>query len=232
MDLVYLHMRKAIPVYFILLILTGCASHPTISPQRLKPGETKRGYTLSTENLLPYLWWRKGLSDVSDVGFRIGLPIYGTGIDYSRVLYVKENKWDVLNLAWSLNPNYNMDVTYYKFKSKEGKEGFLKTRWWGLRGMYIPKGISGGTSTRMGLLYGRQVSPRWGFEFGYYHDFSSIPITKLFDFQWDPEAPENVQRFGDTPHVDPASGWPSEYARITGLSIMVFINLGAKQKSK
>lgn len=232
MDLFFLHMRRIILFYFILFIFAGCASHPTISPQRLKSGEIKRGYTLSTENVLPYLWWRKGLSDVSDIGFRIGLPIYGTGIDYSRVIYVKKNKWDVLNLAWSLNPNYNMDLTYYKFKSKEGKAGFIKTRWWGIRGMYIPKGISGGTSTRMGLLYGRQMSRKWGFEFGYYHDFSSIPITKLFDFNWDPEDAENIRRFGDTPHVDPASKLPTEFARVTGVSIMIFINLKSGQNSE
>ncbi len=222
-------MRRLILFCLPFFILVGCATHPTISPERLKPGETKRGYTLSTENFFPYLWYRKGLSDVSDVGFRIGLPIYGSGIDYSRVLYVKENKWDVLNLAWFLNPNYNIDVTYYKFKASKGREGFNKTRWWGIKGMVIPKGITGGTSTRMGLLYGMQSNPKWGMEFGYYHDFNSMPVTKLFDFQWDPRAPENAARFGDTPHIDPASGWPSEFARITGLSIMVFVNLDVKK---
>ena len=30
---------------------------------------------------------------------------------------IKDNKWDLINLAWSLNPNYNIDATYYKFKT-------------------------------------------------------------------------------------------------------------------
>ncbi len=218
-------MQRPIAVIFSLLFFWSCASHPTVSTQRLKPGETARGYTVSAENFFPYLWWRRGLTETSDIGFRIGLPIYGSGLDYSRILYVKENKWDVLNLAWSLNPNYNMDGTYYKFKATGTENGFQKTRWWGIRGMYIPKGITGGASVRLGLLYGLQRNPKWGFEVGYYHDFNSMPITKLFNLKWDPLAPENVKRFGDTPHVDPASGWPSEYSRLTGISFMVFIRL-------
>ena len=75
----------------------------------------------SLENIFPYLWYRKGISNRSDIGFRVGLPIYGSGFDYSRRLYEKENKWDMLNLAWSLNPNYNYDVTYYKFKQGKNK---------------------------------------------------------------------------------------------------------------
>lgn len=214
-----------------LILLAGCATHPTMTSKILEPGEISSGYTLSTENILPYLWWRKGISDKSSLGFRIGLPIYGTGLDYSRILYVKENKRDVLNLSWSLNPNYNMDATYYKFKTKMARNGFLKTRWWGIRGMYIPKGISGGTSTRMGLLYGRQANPRWGFEIGYYHDFSSIPITELFNFGWDPLDSKNKARYGDTPHVDPGSGFPSEFARLTGLSIMLFFTFDKQEKN-
>ena len=69
------------------------------------------GYTLSVENILPYAWFRYATSDISNIGFRIGLPVYGTGIDYSRLLYSKDNKWDILNVAWSFNPNHNIDIT-------------------------------------------------------------------------------------------------------------------------
>ena len=89
-----------------------------------EPGKVKKGYALSMENVFPSLWIRKGLTDKSEIGFRIGLPIYGTGIDYSRVVYQKENKWDLINLAWSLNPNFNFDATYYKFKTKKGDDGY------------------------------------------------------------------------------------------------------------
>jgi len=153
-------------------LFAGCATHPTISPKRLKKGESRYGYTLSLENVFPYMWYRKGISEVSDVGIRVGLPVYGTGIDYSRLLYLKDNKWDVINLSWSLNPNYNMDFTYYKFI----KAGENRYRWWGFRGMYIPEGITGNTSTRIGVLFGSQIKDKMGFEIGYYHDFNSMPI--------------------------------------------------------
>ena len=32
----------------------------------------------------------------------------------------KENAWDVMNFAWSYNPNRNFDITYYRFKEKTG----------------------------------------------------------------------------------------------------------------
>ena len=32
----------------------------------------------------------------------------------------KENTWDAMNLAWSLNPNKNFDVTYFRFKESAG----------------------------------------------------------------------------------------------------------------
>lgn len=213
----------------LVLLLGGCATHPTVSTSRMEPGDKKYGWSWSVENIFPYIWYRYGLTDKSDVGFRVGLPIYGTGIDYSRILYSKKNKWDVLNLAWSLNPNYNSDFTYYKFKqriSTEDKQGAIS--WWGLRMMYIPKGITDGSSTRIGLLFGGQPNEKWGYEIGYNHDFNSIPITNLFDFNWNDKVNNDAdlyRRYGDTPHTDPASGLPTEYSRLTGISVRIFVNL-------
>ena len=112
-------MRWLISLELCILVFTGCASHPVINPHLPEAGKSKKGYALSVENVAPYMWYRRGISDKSEIGFRIGLPIYGTGIDYSRVVFHKENKWDLVNLAWSLNPNYNIDATYYKFKTNK-----------------------------------------------------------------------------------------------------------------
>lgn len=214
-----------------LLLLAGCATHPTVSTERMAKGESQYGYTLSVENVFPFIWYRYALSDKSDVGFRVGLPIYGSGIDYSRLLYSKEDKWDVLNVAWSVNPNYNLDFTYYKFRQRKAKKTRpASTTWWGIRMMYIPKGMSGGRSNRLGLLLGGQPNQRFGYELGYYHDFNSMPITELFNFKWKTDMDQTTKaRYGDTPHT--AYGLPSEYSRLTGISVRVFINLGSnKQK--
>ena len=225
-------MRRLIPTAGTFLLLFGCASHPTINPHLPEPGKVKKGYALSTENVFPYLWIRKGLTDKSEIGFRVGLPIYGTGIDYSRVVYQKENKWDLINLAWSLNPNFNFDATYYKFKTKKGNDGFLKSRWWGLRGMFIQNGITSHASNRLGILMGFQRNARWGMEFGYFHDPTSMPITELLNPKWDPTAEGVSPRFADKPMKDSATGFPSEYSRFTGLSISIFFDLDAPKKKK
>jgi len=220
----------------IVLFVGGCATHPTVSTTRMEEGEKKYGWSWSAENIFPYYWYRYGLSDKSDIGLRVGLPIYGTGIDYSRILYSKENKWDVLNLAWSLNPNYNSDFTYYKFKqraSKGDRPGSIS--WWGMRMMYIRKGITEGSSTRIGILLGGQPGVKWGYELGYYHDFNSMPITKLFDFNWNDTVKDDEvlnKRYGDTPHIDPGSGLPTEFSRLTGISFRIFVNLGLKSSEK
>lgn len=219
------------PVYCILIVtffLAGCATHPTVSTTPMEKSEKRYGWSWSAENVFPYFWYRYGLSDKNDIGFRVG-PVYGTGIDYSRILYLKENKWDVMNLSWSMNPNYNMDFTYYKFKQRINKKDSKSAiSWWGLRMMYIPEGITGGTSTRLGFLLGGQPNRNWGYEIGYSHDFSSIPITYLFDFDWDNTLKNDDglnRRYGDIPHTDPASGLPTEYSRLTGISFRIYYNL-------
>ena len=115
-------MVRVASTLLICIILNGCASHPRVGSQRMAEGDVEYGYAFSVENVFPYLWYRKGISKRSDIGVRVGLPIYGSGLDYSRLLYEKENKWDMLNFAWSLNPNYNYDFTYYKFRQRKNKK--------------------------------------------------------------------------------------------------------------
>ena len=115
-------MVRVASTLIIAIILSSCASHPRVGSQRMAEGDVEYGYAFSVENVLPYLWYRKGISKRSDIGVRVGLPIYGSGLDYSRLLYEKDNKWDMLNLAWSLNPNYNFDFTYYKFRQRKNKK--------------------------------------------------------------------------------------------------------------
>ena len=129
-----------------------------------------------------------------------------------------------------MNPNYNIDATYYKFKTKKGNNGFLKSRWWGLRAMIIQNGITNHNSNRLGILMGFQGNPKWGMEFGYFHDPTSMPITEIFNPKWNPTAEGVSPRFIDKPLKDSATGFPSEYSRLTGLSLSIFFDLGAPKK--
>ena len=219
-------------IFSLVFLFYSCASHPIVNPHLPEAGKVKKGYALSVENIAPFLWYRVGVSDKSEIGFRFGLPIYGSGVDYSRLLYKKKNKWDMFNLAWSLNPNYNVDATYYKFKTKKTDTDFLKSRWLGFRMMSIQKGITGGTSNRFGFLFGIQSNPRWGLELGYFHDPSSIPITDIFNPKWDPFTDQNHDRYSKKPIKDKSSGLPSEFSRMTGLSFSIFFDLDAPKKKK
>ena len=237
--MLFIHLSKStiFSIYRVIVacqlcLLYSCASHPIVNPHLPETGKVKKGYAISVENVAPFLWYRFGISDKSELGVRVGLPIYGSGIDYSRLLYKKQNKWDMLNLAWSLNPNYNLDATYYKFKTKKTDTNFLKSRWLGFRMMSIQKGLTGGTSNRFGFLFGFQSSPRWGIEFGYFHDPSSIPITDIFNFKWNPSSIQNNDRYSKKPIKDESSGMPSEFSRMTGLSFSVFFDLDAPKKKK
>ena len=53
-----------------------------------------------------------GISDQSELGLRVGLPIYGSGIDYSRLLY--KNKTPYFD-AMYLDAHESGRVTF-KFK--------------------------------------------------------------------------------------------------------------------
>ncbi|MDP7127368.1 MAG: hypothetical protein QGI00_07065, partial [Candidatus Marinimicrobia bacterium] len=70
-------------IVFTTLFLIGCAAHPTVAHKTLQKGESYYGYSLSLENVFPVLYYRYGVSNQSDVGVRLGLPIYGSGLDYS-----------------------------------------------------------------------------------------------------------------------------------------------------
>ena len=224
-------MVRVASTLLICIILNGCASHPRVSSQRMAEGDVEYGYAFSVENVFPFLWYRKGISNRSDIGVRVGLPIYGSGLDYSRLLYEKENKWDMLNLAWSLNPNYNYDFTYYKFRQRQNKKtGALQgTAWTGIRFMYIPKGISDKTSSRIGFLFGGKPGSKLSYEIGYFHDFSSTPICFLFKREIK-KAKDSSRYFGFD-HTT-KFGLPSEYSRITGFSLQVFFNLGYRRAKK
>ena len=221
-------MVRIASTLLICIILNVCASHPRVSSQRMAEGDVEYGYAFSVENVFPYLWYRKGISKRSDIGVRVGLPIYGSGLDYSRLLYEKENKWDMLNLAWSLNPNYNFDFTYYKFRQRQNKKtGALGgTAWTGIRFMHIPKGISDKTSTRIGFLFGGKPGSKLSYEIGYFHDFSSMDIDSVFSYPY-----AGVDRFSEFDHTT-KFGIPSEHSPITGFSLQVFFNLGYNRAEK
>ena len=215
-------MQKVLLILIVSLVLLGCASHPTISPIPLKEGETYSAVTFSVENILPVFVYRKGLSDVSDVGFRIGLPIYGTGIDYSRTVFQRGEFYDIINFGFSLTPNSNFDMTYYSVRTFPKKPG--NAFYTGFRAMYIPNGITGKESMRVGALVGLRINNKVGVELGYFHDLDKgQPIEKIFS-----KEPENDSRY---PAITDF-GLPSEHSRLVGLSLQVSLSTSVFQKKK
>ncbi|MEE9163072.1 MAG: hypothetical protein V3U35_08915 [Candidatus Neomarinimicrobiota bacterium] len=231
-------MSRSYHIVVAALVLSACATHPTISPVPLKKGETYFGYSLSTENVMPIVFLRRGLTDVWDLGLRVGMPIYGSGVDISRLLVDRENRSDVLNLAYGLNPNHNIDLTYYRVtrKTKTSARTNLtrrRLRYIGLRGMVILSGIGGGRSTRFGILVGGAPAVtgddpehlprfhRFQWEIGYYHDFNSMPLRAVFDLTpFDDQHDLWEKDFADYPHLTSA-GFPSEHSRLTGISLRI-----------
>jgi len=215
-----IRMNRFAWLLLTILFLGGCAAHPTISPIPLKKGEVFTGITLSMENVLPMFVYRKGLSESSDFGVRIGLPIYGTGIDYSRVVYFRKNAYDILNFAFSITPNSNFDMTYYSVKRLSGKP--QNSYYTGFRAMVIPHGINDQRSVRVGFLVGLNFSRKVGIEMGYFHDLDKgQPIEYLFS---------------PKPHNDPKYpavteyGFPTENSRLAGLSFQLSFNTKVFQK--
>tara|TARA_A100001037_G_scaffold306161_1_gene349641 strand:- start:16780 stop:17478 length:699 start_codon:yes stop_codon:yes gene_type:complete len=219
----------------IILFCASCASHPPVFPQMPKKGETNMGFTFAAENLIPVIWWRHGLGRYTDLGLRAGIPFSGSGIDLNRVLYKRDRKWDVINISYNLAPNSSFDATYYKFKGDKriNLKNPFGVAWKGYRLMYIPEGVSGGESIRFGMLYGRRFSTKWAVEFGYFHDFRSMPFSKVL-LAWDPSDTTNINKYGSNYKEYPHrfEGLPSEYSRSTGLSFQLFMYLGPTKKKK
>ena len=105
-------------------------------------GQTNVGFSFAVENVIPVIWWRHGLNKYTDVGFKLGIPFSGTGVDISRILSKRDARWDMLNIAYSISPNSGFDFTYYMFKgiSRMGKINPYKIGWTGFRTMIIPDG--------------------------------------------------------------------------------------------
>ena len=110
--------------------------------------------------------------------------------------------------------------------------------------MLIPEGITpdNNSSLRIGFLKGGKISEKFGYEVGYYHDFNSMPLSKVFDTNWNvtgknwktsTRLDSNYNgRYADYDPMYPGkgSGSPSEYSRATGLSLQVFYYLGRYKK--
>lgn len=231
------------PGYIVIpvLVFSACATHPTISPLPLKQGESFMGYTISAENVVPLVFYRRGLTDKIDVGLRLGMPAYGTGIDASWLLASKPHRSDVLNVSYSFNANSNIDYTYFRVKHKtkiKKKKGIAirRLRYYGLRGMVIRNGMNGWRSNRFGILIGGGPAVkgpdveqlprihRYQWELGYFHDFSSMPLRSLFALgTFDHTADV---RYEDYPHSE--NGLPTEFSRLTGLTFRLSFPLTRK----
>jgi hypothetical protein len=234
-------IRNLLLLYIAVLLWgAGCAAHPPVFPQMPKKGESNMGFTFSLENVIPIIWVRKGLGQYTDVGFRAGIPFSGSGIDINRVLFKRGRAWDVLSLAYNLSPNSSFDFTYYKFKGSKRttKKNPFGVAWTGYRCMYIPNGSFyngvSRSSTRFGMLYGRRLSTKWGFEIGYFHDFRSMPLSKVLAGNWNPSDTTVVNEYGygykNYPHK--IKGWPTQFSRSTGFSLQFFMYLGPTKKKK
>tara|TARA_B110000008_G_scaffold277310_1_gene318285 strand:- start:161 stop:814 length:654 start_codon:yes stop_codon:yes gene_type:complete len=205
--------------YLILLLFSGCASHAPVLPQTPKKGEINTGFTFSVENVIPVIWWRYGINKYTDIGYRLGIPLSGSGIDFNRILMKKEYSWDVLNTSYNFSPNSSFDFTYYKFKGykRKGQYSPFHIKWYAARAMIIPNGRykerpdNDNQSIRFGVLFGRRFGQRWGVETGYFHD-----LKAGFDSKND-----------EYPHK--YKNWPTQFSKGAGLSLQVFLYMGPKR---
>ena len=106
--------------------------------------------------------------------------------------------------------------------------------YWAFRAMIIPDGSypESGQSTRIGFLLGMFLKSKLGLEVGYFHDFASMPLTKLYVTSWDKyiKEEENQAKYGrfSVPHVSPG-GWPTQHSRLVGLSLRATFPFGSKK---
>jgi len=187
-------MFKLEVLYFLLLLSWGCASHAVISPEPIRKGEFVSGISWSMENIFPVVFYRRGLSSRVDIGFRVGLPVYGTGLDLTYTVYSYGLRREFINIAYSLSSNSSFDFTYYSLRYFKGRAG-VRTFYKGFRIMYIPSGISHERSFRFGFLGG--ISKGQPFEF--------ILSQK-------PKNPGAITDFG----------FPGEHSRLVGMSFSLY----------
>ena len=213
---------KKILIIITLMFVFNCAGHSTISPNRLKKGQSYQAITYSFESVMPIYIHRKGITDKIDYGIKIGLP-YGSGIDVSQRIIEKGNLSYILNLgySWALNPSY--DVTLYRMNKLKRRPGLIT--YYGFRGMYIPSGISNNASMRMGLIVGNYTTGKFGYEIGFFHDFSSMPLSYIFET--DQLDYSSDYKYKDYPHT--VNGIPSEFSRITGFSFRLNFPINEKK---
>ena len=215
-------MMKRIFIIISLMFIWNCAGHSTISPNPLKKGQTYQAVTYSFESVTPVFVYRKGLSNKIDIGMKLGLP-YGSGIDISQMLIKRNDIYYIVNLgySWALNPSY--DFTLYRMSKLKRRPGLIT--YYGVRGMYVPEGITGNQSMRMGLIIGNYTTGKFGYEIGFFHDFTSMPFSYIFETQ-DIDYTSDY-KYRDYPHT--VNGIPSEYSRLTGFSFRLNFPINEKK---
>ncbi len=89
-------MKHQLLIIFIIFILGGCATHPTVSTTPMAQGEKRYGWSWSAENVFPYLWYRYGLSDKNDISKRKKKEKERRGEEESRSGEKKDKKRGLL----------------------------------------------------------------------------------------------------------------------------------------
>lgn len=169
-------MKHCIVVVLVLGFF-ACSGHPTINPVPLKKGESSQFITFSSESIVPVFTYRKGVTKFTSIGTHIGLPLYGSGFDISRILKQSKSKYSLVNLSWNYSMNPSFDFTLYSFKKNQRRKNIIT--YVGYRGMLIPKGLANGSSLRFGILLGYYKNNSWGYELGYLHDFNRLDSEDL-----------------------------------------------------
>lgn len=191
-------LKYTVLLLLACLFMASCTSHAVISPDPLKPEESYKGVVLSAENILPQFVYRKGLGENMDGGIRIGmLPIHGSGVDATIKLRDEGSRLHTVNFAATYAGQSSFGATYYNVSRKDRtktvrRDGkvFKQTEvdtfnygYLGLRYNYIPSGFWGDKVHLFGMLYGMNFRKSWGFEVGYFHDFSGRTPESEFGFE-------------------------------------------------
>lgn len=185
----------------LMIFLFSCTNHPTVLPGKLEPGEKSYAYSFSVENVVPVYTLSYGLNKKIDISGALGLPIWGSGVSLHYLISSDTLKNKIKNAkftaAWHYQHNSQYEISYLKESYKpQKKNAFI----YGLRGNYIPEGISGDKAVRFGLLTGILVKQKVLFEIGYTHDFQL-----------------------ETEKFDPVNKWPTEHHYLTGISFKLSV---------